>query len=141
MSEENKFIYVDDWKPQNEDEVFLIPDNKLVIIPFERIFEHDFGSKTISSFIISRTIYSNKLHKICKYSNYFINFYDKDKELLLSYLKIKTIIDDKSKNIKPKKSTVTNNKSGINKIKKTSAKKSKTQSKSGVNKIKKIKKK
>ena len=82
MSEENKFIYVDDWKPQNEDEVFLIPDNKLVIIPFERIFEHDFGSKTISSFIISRTIYSNKLHKICKYSNYFINFYDKDKELL-----------------------------------------------------------
>ena len=52
MSEENKFIYVDDWKPQNEDEVFLIPDNKLVIIPFERIFEHDFGSKTISSFII-----------------------------------------------------------------------------------------
>lgn len=102
MSEENKIIYVDDWKPQNEDEVFLIPDNKLVIIPFERIFEHDFGSKTISSFIISRTIYSNKLHKICKYSNYFINFYDKEKELLLSYLKIKTIIDDKSKNIKPK---------------------------------------
>lgn len=42
--------------------------------------------------------------------------------------------------IKPKKTTVANNKSGVNKIKKTSAKKSITQSKSGVNKIKKIKK-
>ena len=35
-------------------------------------------------------------------SNYFINFYDKDKETLLSYLKIKSIIDDKTRTVKPK---------------------------------------
>ena len=94
-------ILVDDWKPTNENEMYLIPDNKLILIPFERIFNHDFGSKTISSFILNKTIYSNKIHKICNYSNYFINFYDDDKELIISYLKIKTIIDDKTKNIQP----------------------------------------
>ena len=88
-------ILVDDWKPTKEEEMYLIPDNKLILIPFERIFNHDFGSKTISSFILNKTIYSNKIHKICNYSNYFINFYDDDKELIISYLKIKTIIDDK----------------------------------------------
>lgn len=101
MINKSDIILVDDWRPSNENEVFLIPDNKLVIIPFERIFNHDFGSKTISSFIISETKYSNNLDKICRYSNYFINFYDTDKEILLNYLKIKTIIDDKSKTIKP----------------------------------------
>ena len=94
-------ILVDDWKPTKEEEMYLIPDNKLILIPFERIFNHDFGSKTISSFILNKTIYSNKIHKICNYSNYFINFYDDDKELIISYLKIKTIIDDKTKNIQP----------------------------------------
>lgn len=94
-------VLVDDWKPTKEEEMYLIPDNKLVLIPFERIFNHDFGSKTISSFIITKTIYSNKIDKICNYCNYFINFYDDDKELILSYLKLKTIIDDKTKNIKP----------------------------------------
>ena len=93
-------VLVDDWKPTKEEEMYLIPDNKLVLIPFERIFNHDFGSKTISSFIITKTIYSNKIDKICNYCNYFINFYDDDKELILSYLKLKTIIDDKTKNIK-----------------------------------------
>lgn len=94
-------ILVDDWKPTKEEEMYLIPDNKLILIPFERIFNHDFGSKTISSFILNKTIYSNKIHKICNYSNYFINFYDDEKELIISYLKIKTIIDDKTKNIQP----------------------------------------
>jgi hypothetical protein len=97
---EEKIIYVDSWKPSKEEEMFLIPDNKLVIMPFERIFGFEIGSKSISTFIINKTIYSNNLEKICKYSNYFINFYDTDKEILLSYLKIKTIIDDKERVIK-----------------------------------------
>ena len=46
-------ILVDDWKPTKEEEMYLIPDNKLILIPFERIFNHDFGSKTISSFILN----------------------------------------------------------------------------------------
>jgi len=97
---EEKIIYVDSWRPSKEEEMFLIPDNKLVIMPFERIFGFEIGSKSISTFIINKTIYSNNLDKICKYSNYFINFYDEDKEILLSYLKIKTIIDDKERVIK-----------------------------------------
>ena len=93
---EEKIIYVDSWKPSREEEMFLIPDNKLVIIPFERILDRQLPiPKSISTFIINKTIYSNNLDKICKYSNYFINFYDTDKELPLSYLRIKSIIDNK----------------------------------------------
>ena len=32
MINKSDIILVDDWRPSNENEVFLIPDNKLVII-------------------------------------------------------------------------------------------------------------
>ena len=54
-----QIIYVDGWRPSNEDEMFLIPDNKLVIIPFERIFGFEIGSKSISTFIIKRFFFFN----------------------------------------------------------------------------------
>ena len=38
-------ILVDDWKPTKEEEMYLIPDNKLILIPFERIFNHDLDLK------------------------------------------------------------------------------------------------
>ena len=56
-------VLVDDWKPTKEEEMYLIPDNKLVLIPFERIFNHDFGSKTISSFILEKLLSTSLLQK------------------------------------------------------------------------------
>lgn len=98
----DNFVRVDDWEPK-QDEIFVYPDGKLIVIPFEKIFKRDI--KAINTFIIKKDSYVNRLGNdkdkgICHYINYFINFYDEEKELLLSYLKLKYIIDNKHIKIK-----------------------------------------
>ncbi len=107
------FVRVDEWKPKPEDEILTVNGN-LVIIPFEKIFKQE-SVKTINTFIIKKPVYARKLantiHKetgeeskgICHYINYFIKYYDKDNELVLSYLKLKYLVDNKKKPIKSAK--------------------------------------
>lgn len=96
----DNFIYVDDWIPKSEDYTVYF-DNKLIVIPFDKIFDQKFGNdNTFCSFVINRTIYSNNIEKVCKYINYFCHFYDEEKELVMNYVKLKFIIDDKKRKVK-----------------------------------------
>ncbi|WP_304576694.1 hypothetical protein [Romboutsia ilealis] len=96
----DNFIYVDDWIPKSEDYTVYF-DNKLIVIPFDKIFNQNFGNdNTFCSFVINRTIYSNNIEKVCKYINYFCHFYDEEKELVMNYVKLKFIIDDKKRKVK-----------------------------------------
>lgn len=110
-----EFIRVDDWEMEPEDE--LIQGNgKLVIIPFEKIFNRDVS--VVDTFIIKKTSYASSMEDkfnkktgkvergIRHYLNYFIKFYDPEKELIMSYLKLKYLIDMKSVNIKSPQSFI-----------------------------------
>lgn len=93
----NEFVRVDEWVEEEENK-YLYCDGKLVIIPFDKIFKQDIGA--IKTFVIKKDSYVKRLGDIVHYINYFITFYDKNHELLLLYLKLKYIIDNKETRIK-----------------------------------------
>lgn len=99
-NDREKIVFVDDWIP-GENDYTVYFDNKLIVIPFDKIFNQEFGNdNTFCSFVINRTIYSNNIEKVCKYINYFCHFYDDEKELVMNYVKLKFIIDDKKRKVK-----------------------------------------
>jgi len=88
---------VDSWKPR-DDQKYVYYDGKLVIIPFEEIYQQDISA--IKTFVIKKESYVKRLGDITNYINYFINFYDQEKELVMAYLKMKFLIDNKKTKIK-----------------------------------------
>ena len=92
-----KFIRVDDWEPSKND-TKVTYDGKLIVIPFDKIFDKT-NVDTLNNFIIKKESYVKKLGEITKYINYFIKYYDPDNELLLAYLKLKFLVDNKKNNI------------------------------------------
>ena len=89
---EKDFIRVDEWKPKKED--FIIQkDGKLIFIPFDKIFDRP-SLEILNNFLISKDSYVNGLDDIIRYLNYFIKFYDKDNELILSYLRIRFLLSE-----------------------------------------------
>lgn len=87
-----EFIRVDEWKPLESDKIVRF-DGKIVVIPFDEIYQRDSAS-LLNKFIIKKESYSKKLNKITHYINYFIKFYDTDMELIHSYFKLKFQIDE-----------------------------------------------
>lgn len=83
---------INTWKPKDANQIFVEQDGKLFICHFDRIFENSKLS-IYNRFIISKTSYENQLDKIITYTNFFINNYDADKELVTAYLKLKFVID------------------------------------------------
>ena len=69
---------------------YIRKDGKTVKVPF-----HINNAEAFGTFIIDRPSYINNMDLVCQHLNYFIEFYDKDKELILAYLKIKSLIDNK----------------------------------------------
>lgn len=106
---EKQIIKVDDWVAE-ENERFIFHDGKLVIIPFDTIFEKDISA--VNTFVIKKDSYVKRLGDdangkgICHYINYFIANYDPEHELLFSYLKLKYIIDNKKRTIKSPESFI-----------------------------------
>ena len=100
-------VPVDTWKPDDED-VFASYEGKCLIILFDKIFERP-TVKEFNCFDISlKEAYYNKLDIISLYINYFLKFYDTDKELLMAYMKLKHMMDVKYvKNMK-RSSMITN---------------------------------
>jgi len=92
-----EFIRIDEWEPSKKD-IKITYDGKLVVIPFNKIFDRQ-NNDALNNFIIKKESYVKKLDHITHYINYFIKYYDKDNELLLSYLKLKFLIDNKDNNI------------------------------------------
>ena len=96
MSKEN-IILVDEWKPEKEDTIVKY-DGKLVVVPFDKIFNRE-SAEVLNVFNILKDSYVTKLDMVTQYINYFIKFYDDDNELLLAYFKLKSLADDKSRQL------------------------------------------
>lgn len=92
-----KFVKVDEWEPSKND-LKVMYDGKIIVIPFDKIF-NKVNIDTLNNFIIKKESYVKKLKELTHYINYFIKYYDHDNELLLAYLKLKFLIDNKKNNI------------------------------------------
>ena len=85
-------VPVDEWIPNPEDLVVTYA-GKTMIVPFNRIFERN-TVESINVFDLAlKEAYYKKLDTITKYINYFLKYYDPDKELIMAYLKLKHMID------------------------------------------------
>lgn len=67
---------------------------KNVSVEFDKCFSD--GKPELNVFLITKSAYSKKLDEICRYSNVFFKYYDKDKEFLTGLLTVKYQIDNKS---------------------------------------------
>lgn len=96
MQNEHKVIPLVDWTP-TEDEVYfaVTPDNKIKVIREVIIASHP----QYSTYLIVMNHYINKLPDILKHINYFINFYDVDREYLLGISATKFVLDNRHKTI------------------------------------------
>jgi hypothetical protein len=94
MAKNENFVRVDEWLPHKEDCVVKY-DGKLVVIPFDKIFNKKEIS-VLNTFNILKDSYVRQLNSITLYINYFIKYYDEDNDLLFAYLKLKSIADNKS---------------------------------------------
>ena len=86
------FIAIDSWIGDDSDEI-IRPDGKNLVIEFDKIFNAPSAS-VLNSFIIKKDSYVKYLDVMCDYINYFIKFYDTNKELLLMYATIMKVISD-----------------------------------------------
>lgn len=106
-------ILVDQWKPSQKD-IILKVTGQMIHIDFNKIIKAEIP-EDFKCFIIKKISYSNwmgdhikrgnEVQPIiggCHYINYFIKFYDTEGELLLSYLKLKYMIDESGKKMKAK---------------------------------------
>lgn len=87
------FVSVDEWLPKPEDEIVQHVKGA-VIIPVSKVF--NCTNNSFDHFIISskRAYDKEKFRNHWgHYINYFLKYYDKDKELIMIYAKIKYLID------------------------------------------------
>lgn len=79
------------WKMTEKDKL-MDADGKLFIVKFHKIFNNPKLS-VYNKFSIKKESYENQLDVIIRYTNFFMKFYDTDKELAMAYLKCKFAID------------------------------------------------
>lgn len=79
------------WVCNGEDEYYVY-ENDTVRAKYEEILGLDQGT-ILSSFLILKNHFKVRMDDVVKHINYFIKYYDEDKELFLSVLSIKYIID------------------------------------------------
>lgn len=96
------FIRVDDWielihKGEIEYTEYIKPSGKLMVIEFDKLFHTN--SDKLNIFVIKKDSYANHSQFICDYINYFLNFYDEEKELILSYYKLRYLVGNNSTKI------------------------------------------
>lgn len=87
---------VDFWVPKEEDKLIYY-DLKMIIVPFDKIFNK--SVKPINTFMVTKESYAKSLDVITKYINYFLKYYDEEKELIMAYAKLKYIIDSRDKKV------------------------------------------
>lgn len=80
-----------EWECEVENEYYVY-ENDTVRAKYEEILGLDKGT-ILSSFHILKNHFKTRMPDVVKHINYYLNFYDKDKEVFLSVLSIKYIID------------------------------------------------
>lgn len=98
---------IDEWNREPKD-AWIFPDGKQIILNQEKIQPKSFkrflkknpdAVKALGTFVISRDAFANKNEEVCNYLDYFIEFYDSDKDLSLSYANLKENIDSRKDSI------------------------------------------
>lgn len=92
-------VLVEEWKTKKhkKDDVIEKVSKQALEIRFDKLFDND-ELKSLNTFIIKpKQAYYNNTELYCPYLNYFIKFYDDDKELLTAYLKLKIMCDRNKK--------------------------------------------
>ena len=87
-------IPVDLWKPEDQD-IYAGYQGKVLFIAFDKIFGRDIIHEYNFFDISLKEAYYKQLDVISLYINYFLKFYDEDKELIMAYMKLKYMIDAK----------------------------------------------
>ncbi len=93
------FIPIDDWKPEEEDKVFKSVKGA-IYLDISKFYGVE-NSTTLDYFSVAekRGYNSDKLRDhLTHYLNYFVKFYDPDKELLSIYYRIKYMMDCMTEN-------------------------------------------
>lgn len=96
VNEGQKFIPVDEWTYQSEDDIIFTYKKDVFIAPISRFFGLTERDEVLESFSLNRKkSYKSQTAKehFCKYLNYFEKYYDTDKELLTIYANFKGVID------------------------------------------------
>lgn len=83
---------INTWKP-TKSQTIVERDGKLFICNFDKVFGHKDKMDSYRTFLIGKESYINQLDTIVAYTNFFMNNYDPDNELVTSYLKIKFELD------------------------------------------------
>ena len=91
MSDPNKPIELNKWTPA-PNEIYFYKDNKGdVYANYESLIHMNHSQ--ISRFIIIKKHYIERLDDILIHTNYFVNFYDVDKEFFMSLFSVKYLVD------------------------------------------------
>lgn len=85
------------------DDIWIINEHPNLRINFKkalpksvanRLFESEEELRDAETFTIDRRAFQNNLPQISQYLSYFTEFYDPDKELMMTYIYIKNIVDN-----------------------------------------------
>ena len=95
MVNNNKVLYEDWVKNQNEDDKLFIFDNGILMVAFDRLLHFTLPDNLISMFTF-KSKYRKQTSLICNHLNYFVKFYDPDKLYVTALFKIKTILDTRT---------------------------------------------
>ena len=93
---DNKFtppVLVDQWIPEEKDIIFKTCKGSL-LLPVAEYYGVDNESLNIFSLVPKRCYNGNAMREhLPRYLNYFVKYYDQDKELLHAYFKLKYVLD------------------------------------------------
>ena len=73
---------LNDWVP-TDDQTYYVFDNDVVIARYDKYLGLQSDSK-LRLFIIEKKHYRDRMESICNMINYFLNFFDEEKELFHS---------------------------------------------------------
>lgn len=99
---ESGYPDVDTWHRETPEEGYIYPDGKTVKLNLEKIIPRSYrrfskadkeAQDAMMTFILERKLFFTKIDELCSYIDYFIEFFDEDKELPKMYLDIKTSLD------------------------------------------------
>ena len=98
---------IDNWERKNNEDAYVWSDGKNLIInmkkflpSIDRMRKEDRQSLMfLQTFVIERKLFYKKTDLIAKYLDYYIEFFDPDKELPLTYLSIKEAIDSSNRSM------------------------------------------
>ena len=89
-----KIPELDGWIP-NDDQTYMVFDNDVVLARYDKYLGLQPDSR-LQVYIIDKKHYRDRMNDICNVINYFLTYFDEEKELFHSTLSVKFIIDQKT---------------------------------------------